>query len=68
MRARHGSPYAWPGVIDAMGLEAALRWLERWTRGVEPDWGARAAYIDTWLGGRVLGTSDWVLDEMERRC
>ena len=67
MAGRDRSPYAWPGVIDALPLLPALRWLARWTPAVLPRWGERAAYIDTWLGGRVLGTSDWVLDQMERR-
>jgi len=67
LRAARGSPYAWPGVIDALGVENAVRWIEHWTPDRAPDWDQRAAYIDTWCGGRVQGTSDWVVDDMERR-
>ena len=62
MQARFGSPYAWPGVVDCMTLG------QRFTLNTQMDWQARAAYIDTWFGGRVMGTSEWLLDEMEKRA
>lgn len=66
MAARRGSPFAWPGLIDAMGLRAALGWLQRWEPR-RPDPGERQAYIDTWMGGRMTGTCEWIIREMERR-
>lgn len=64
MSARRGSPYAWPGVIDVRSAWRPL--LPHAGKVIDMD--QRAAYLDTWLGGRVMGTSDWLLDEMEKRA
>lgn len=67
MQAPVASPYGWPGVIESLNVENAIRWLDHWDARMRCDLRARAAYIDTWFGGRVQGTSAWLLDQLASR-
>jgi len=65
MRARQGSPYAWPGVVESMSVEGAARWLDHWEPTMTQDHEARRAYVDSWLAGRTRGVAEEIIQRME---